>query len=606
MRRQVIVAAGERGFEQHLLDGWHAAEDWCTWSAATVARLLVPLRPAPDDSGLEVRVTLVAAPSGGAYNGLRLLANGVELQPCAPEPNGAFGFSAHVADGHPWLLIEFHIDRLETPAAMGLSPDERALGIGLRRVEIDLDSPEAAAAGDATELRTFEWLPAADLLQPARLDLVVKARFFSALMTGRGLQPAREAYMRHIGLRTGGREPVDFLGNPSTKLELEHYELACRSLLMSMRRDGFDPRQAVPLGRADLPLNGAHRIACALALNRPVAVTREPREAGTWDMAWFEAHAYAKRDRLRLLFDLARFAPDRCSVFVLWPHAVDVWEGVVGQIGAEGYTVAGWVDLAWPEAQRPAYESLVFDMYSHGIVDFVQGFGHIDRKLGFLRSKPCFLRVGICMVNAESEATWDGITALKATIRQAHSARASVDQFVTCHFGDTIAESQHLARTLLVPENLDAVFGRRTGQPRPQFLAWLNDYAATLKQLGIDAQDCCIVGSASLEVQGIRLATDIDFTVREAIRSARFTPGVTRFGSGIDLVSRGYHRSNDGPSHPDDELIDEAGLHVYFRGFKIAAPRLVRDRKTHSRRPKDLLDVELMWAVSFAPFAAGV
>jgi len=250
-----------------------------------------------------------------------------------------------------------------------------------------------------------------------------------------------------------------------------------------------------------------------------------------------------------------------------------------------------------------SYESLVFDLYSHGVADFVEGFTHIDRKIGFLREKPCFLRVGVCMVNGDTDSGWVAIPNMKAAIRMRFAAGDEIDRFVTCHFGDTPAESRHMARTLLLPENLDAVWSRTASQPRTTFLHWLNNYKALLQELGIDPDDCCIVGSAGLEMQGIRMATDIDFTVKDALRTSRFNAGVTRFERGIDLVTKGYHRTVSGPTHSDDDLIEEPGMHLYFRGLKVVSPELIRQRKAFSGRPKDKLDVELIAAVSTPPFA---
>lgn len=603
MDDRVVVDLGPEGIAKHLLEGWHAVEQWGVWSAATSASVLVPLWQATGTSGVWVRITLVAAPFGSDCTALRVSANGVQLNASEPASGGALNFSGFIVDVPHWLLLELSVGQLFNPAALGQSADSRGLGVGLMRIEIEHDAG-ARIGGEAADPTGIEWLPAAELLQPQRLDLVVKASYFQALLSKRGLPQARAAYLRHIQLRTGGQEPADYQGKPSPKQELAHFELASRALLTSMQTKGFDPAHAVPLGNGSRPLNGAHRIACAAALHLDIAVKREPADAGTWDMAWFIRQGYSKREQMQILFDLVRLSPDRCSVFVLWSPVLDAWDDMVDKIAGEGYAVAGFVDLAWPEAQRAAFESLVFDIYSHGITDFIGGFGHIERKLQFLRPKPCFLRVGVCMFNAAAGAAWGGITGLKSAIRQRHASLAPVDHFVTCHFGDTPAESQHMARTLLCPENLDAVAARPVNQPRQVFLGWLNAYAQTLAQLGIRSEDCCIVGSAALEVQGIRLATDIDFTTREAIRAARFTPGVTRFDTGIDLVTQGYHRSSNAVAISDDHLIDEPGAHVYFRGFKITALSLIRDRKEFSRRPKDLLDVELMLALAHPRFAS--
>lgn len=151
-----------------------------------------------------------------------------------------------------------------------------------------------------------------------------------------------------------------------------------------------------------------------------------------------------------------------------------------------------------------------------------------------------------------------------------------------------------MARTLLLPESLRSAQYRRIAKPRTEFLRWLNEYRKILSRFGIKPEDCCIVGSAGLEIAGLRLATDIDFTTKAAVRMDCFGTGVTHFSGGVDLVSEGYHKAENGRHWPDDVLIDDPNLHVYFMGFKVANLAVIRDRKQYSKRPKDLLDVELI------------
>lgn len=433
------------------------------------------------------------------------------------------------------------------------------------------------------------------LIQAKRLDIIVKARYFEALLQGRFVEPAEHLYRKHILARTGGTEPADFHGPVSDKRHIDDYVSACHALLKSMQINGYDVSYPVPLGNSNIPLNGAHRIACATVLGLKVHAESFSGEAGYhWDMAWFVQHGFSKVERLRILFDLVRLVPDQCSVFVFWPHAIDAWNDLTQSIRDHGYDMAGYVDLAWSESERPVYESLIYDLYSFGVTDFVNGFTAIDRKIGFLKEKPCYLRVGVCMQRQAGPSVFPGVYDLKALMRQSLASHVPVDQFVTCHFADTPGETLHMASTLLLPENLQSARLRQVAKPRVEFLQWLTLYRNVLHGQKIAIEDCCIVGSASLEVHGLRQSTDIDFTTRSAIRADHFGPGVTHFEGGVDLVTEGYHKSEQGEHWRDDVLIDQPGLHVYFRGFKMADIAVIRDRKQFSKRPKDLLDVELI------------
>lgn len=98
-----------------------------------------------------------------------------------------------------------------------------------------------------------------------------------------------------------------------------------------------------------------------------------------------------------------------------------------------------------------------------------------------------------------------------------------------------------------------------------------------------------------LDALGLRAAGDLDFTLRDAQRTARFHDGVTHLTPTLDVVSRGYPRSfGTMPALDDDRMIDDPDHHFFVRGVRFADPRIVMTRKQHQRRDKDLRDVALL------------
>lgn len=139
------------------------------------------------------------------------------------------------------------------------------------------------------------------LVTPARLDIVVKLMFFEgAQNTG--------IYRRHIEDRTGGRE------KRSWKTSVQDYITAAGDLMRSMRANGFDPSEPVELGSNLNLRGGAHRIACALALDTTIRVriADKPGNAALWDEAYMRRAGMTDRDlspiltRFERLQDAAR------------------------------------------------------------------------------------------------------------------------------------------------------------------------------------------------------------------------------------------------------------------------------------------------------------
>lgn len=93
-------------------------------------------------------------------------------------------------------------------------------------------------------------------------------------------------YLWHIAHRRGSGY-VD--GNKSG---LNEYLPAARSLLASMSANGFSSSAVIPVDPNGDILGGAHRTACALALDLDVTCETLPKFAWApaWDAAWFRQH----------------------------------------------------------------------------------------------------------------------------------------------------------------------------------------------------------------------------------------------------------------------------------------------------------------------------
>ena len=89
---------------------------------------------------------------------------------------------------------------------------------------------------------------------------------------------------------------------------LRHYSQAAIDLCMSMEAFGFDPVHAIPIDPTGELLGGAHRLSCALALNKTVCVTHEktPVWAPAWDLKWFIDHGMSEPDLQRLKEDMQK------------------------------------------------------------------------------------------------------------------------------------------------------------------------------------------------------------------------------------------------------------------------------------------------------------
>lgn len=436
-------------------------------------------------------------------------------------------------------------------------------------------------------------VPALQLFTPQRMDLVVKYMFFQTLASGIKTEQTEALYRKHILSRTGGIEPSETEGMAPTKNGMDDYLQAARDLWTNMSTKGYDPAFPVPLGPNGLLFNASHRVACAARLGLTVPVVQHPLNGRRWDFNWFQSQGFTHDELALLLENYVRLTASKTILFILWGPVLAKWEEITQQIAAH-LTLAGALDFGFGNWEAVGFQELVYDLYAHDLHDYADGMAHIGRKITYLEEAPRFFRViAATLPDDKLSAYQETARTIKDQIREQTASLADADKFISCHTSDSPQEAVHMAATLLNPQNLAAVRSR-TNPARKKFLHWLGAYRARLEKVGIDREECCIVGSGALEIAGIRQATDIDFTVLKPIRDRMFTKAPAPVAPGLDIVMEGYHRTREGEAVSDDVLIADPTRHVRFRGFKCASVDIIRDRKAFSARPKDLIDVDLI------------
>lgn len=431
-----------------------------------------------------------------------------------------------------------------------------------------------------------------ELFTARRLDLVVKYLFFRALAEERDVALYESLYRRHIERRTAGVEPVDFsTGQLSAKRSTDAYLHGCHTLLDSMRREGFREADAVPVAPGGALANGAHRVACALALGLRVPIRHHPQAGPAWDFAWFEQNQFSAAEISLILRHWVTLHADRTACFLLWPAVEPRWEALQNGL-ASIFQPVGHLDFDFT-GQPHLYASVLRDIYSFGCAD--AHLPHIERKLEHLAPHPAKFRLWLGHHTAPGASTSEAVIKTKTHIRRLLAPHVPEEKFITCHAADTRAEVDYLAAVLLEPHNTRWFALRGATAARPEFSTWIAELKAGLARRAIPLADCCVVGSAPLDILGLRPATDLDFTLTRRHRYAHFDAGITHLTPNVDVVTAGYHRvPAPRVAVSDDQLIHDPRHHFLYRGVKFANPALICERKAYTARPKDLADVELL------------
>jgi hypothetical protein len=446
---------------------------------------------------------------------------------------------------------------------------------------------ESSSRSKGCELRRFD---PRQFLTRSRLDIVLKYLFFRSLSGAADRAQWEAFYRKHIQDRTGGTEPPDnFQEQDTIKGTVDDYVLACETLFRSFQRDGFDPSYPIPVSVSQKLLNGAHRIACALATDNTVVVA--PVRRGTrppWGFQWFLDRGYPHDLKAALLYHYAHLTTRAVGVMILWGPAVRHWQEILKGLKKK-VGIVGWLDLSFEE-NPAAFESIVHDIYSLQWQDLEQA--NIRRKTILLNQSQRVFRVVLVEDLFDHPRRFlKKLTTCRNTIRSKLDRIIPEDAFCTCHASSNERESNYLIELLLGPGSRKHQMMRVRGQPRLEFAGWLFKLANELERHGLSREEICIVGSSPLEVIGIRNSTDLDITVTSGLRK-RFSSGITHLNDWLDIVTKGYARALDHPPISDDQLIQDSKHHFWFRGFKFADVDIVLRRKARQRRPKDLADVD--------------
>ena len=94
------------------------------------------------------------------------------------------------------------------------------------------------------------------------------------------------------------------------KENVEHWILGAKELCDSMYKNGFLPQHAIPIDEDGELLNGAHRVACAIAYSLPAIYTWQVDKkawAPAWDYKWFKDNGCPSKDLKRIDSDWRRY-----------------------------------------------------------------------------------------------------------------------------------------------------------------------------------------------------------------------------------------------------------------------------------------------------------
>ncbi|PHR51630.1 hypothetical protein [Cycloclasticus sp.] len=405
-----------------------------------------------------------------------------------------------------------------------------------------------------------------ELLTWNRLDLAFKLFYLDNVDVYPEL--AKEVYKEDIRSQTLGT--FIELGNESGKNCFESYIESFSATYESIKEEGFSrDKTLVPLSSNGAILNGAHRVASAIQLNKIVSTVMTEEVDMVADYQYFLDRGVCTKHLDLVVQKFIEYSKDDIYIAFLWPSGVGHRNEVEKMFSNILYKKE--IKLA----ARGAFNLLV-ELYKH--MDWVgtseDGFGGVKQKL-----IECFPELESFQVIFFQSESIEKVQKIKEKIRGVYNIGYS-----SIHITDTKEEAIRMSQLLC---NENGLHFLNYAKPY-EFLETykrLDKFKQFLLRNSIKFNDVIIDGSTTLSLYGLRESADLDFLVLDDSSIVVSNKCFETHDSELKYHGKGK-----------TELIYDSRNYFIFYGLKFITFSQLYSMKTNRNEQKDRNDCLIMKA----------
>lgn len=405
-------------------------------------------------------------------------------------------------------------------------------------------------------------LPAINFLTHSRFDLAFKLLYLDFL--DKNVDFATEAYKQHIRAFSLGKytEP----GNDN-KNSIDAFYREFKNVYNSIKTHGFDrTKTLIPLSENNNILNGAHRVASAIKLNKQIDCIQLPVPDLYYDYKFF----YERNVPTEMLDAAAlKFLEYASDVYIacIWPTAQGHDEEIEQVIPNIVYRKN--ISLNYNGAHN-----LISQIYTgeHWLGTANNNFLGAQGKL-----IECFKKQGPVRIVAFQAESLDKVLQIKEDIRQLFNVGKH-----SIHITDTKEEAINTAQ-LVFNDNSIHFLNHAKPNTFQDFHTKLSIVKEFLTINNISTNDFVLDSGIVLAAYGLRKANDIDFFIPQALSIAVHMSGFEPHDSELQ-----HHKKRK------EELIYNPKNYFYFQGLKLISLNQLFLMKQSRAEQKDINDCKLM------------
>ena len=399
------------------------------------------------------------------------------------------------------------------------------------------------------------------LLTSNRLDLIFKLLYLEK----RNVVPfhAKELYLSHIDAFTLGRfvEPGNETKNSPLKF-LEEFD----KIVKSIEKFGFNPNlSTVPIACNGTILNGSHRVAASIHLEKNVVILETDKVPVKYDHEFFRSRGVADAYLDEVVTKYVNVT-DGNFVAIVWPKC-NINEKIIKKY-FKNLTAYKEIKLDYEE-----FHKLIIHIYREQtwIGDSQNGYAGAKDKANLCYAENNFIKVIVFQ-----EQSLEIVNSLKINFRDEMQLGKN-----SIHITDEKLETEDLANLFFNLNTINFIKEAR-------FDFWdssikkINEVKNFIKQNNWEVDKLVVDGGTVLESYGIRKSQDIDY--------------ISVSGTNSNDTGRIQSHHNELKYHAEDlnTLIFNPIYYFSFFGLKLLTLNQVLKMKKNRAELKDIKDIELI------------
>lgn len=404
---------------------------------------------------------------------------------------------------------------------------------------------------------TISTIAAKKLITNERVDIFIKYLYALSIINEDNNTFLESLYCEHI------KAFNHFVEADSTgKVGKESFVSNFKNIIESIKRNGFDSNYCIPVSENLIPLDGAHRIAAAAALNLDVTVVNLELKDEKYNIDFFRSRGLNESLLDYITTQFAFFLPNSYMVLV-WPRANAKDEEIRNILNRNG-TIINRKNIRLSYNGLVNFQRIVYKR-EKWLGNYSNDFEGVHTKASQCYSTNGILRAFLFQSNADLIKMKDEIRVLYKVGKHA------------VHINDTHEETVEISQ-LVFNENANHFINCSVRKEQKVFNRLFEEYLHCIEQKKIDCKSVALIGGI-IPLYGIRDAKDLDYISTKQIPES--------FNDNIELETKKLKYS----SYSVQEIINNPKLHFVFKGVKFASLNVILEIKEKRNNDSDKRDV---------------